>query len=76
MRQDADCESDRNPVIATVRIKLKSVQTNEVTAKWNLTKQEGEAYTCKCEFHRKCEAQLGMIRKRRLGKILEVFGKA
>ena len=56
VRQDAECGSDHNPVIATVRIKLKSVQSNKVTAKWNLIKLEDEAY--KYEYQRKCEAAL------------------
>ena len=56
MRQDAECGSDHNPVIATVRIKLKSVQTKKAAAKWNLTKLEDEAY--KYEFQRKSEAVL------------------
>ena len=48
VRQDAECGSDHNPVIATVRIKLKRVQTRKAAAKWNLTKLEDEAY--KFEF--------------------------
>ena len=33
VRQDAECGSDHNPVIATVRIKLKRVQTKKAAAK-------------------------------------------
>ena len=52
----ADCGSDHNPVIATIKIKLRKMRRTKPTTKWNLDKLKNPQN--RCEYQNKLNKQL------------------
>src|SRR6187399_3171595 len=67
----ADCGSDHNPVIATIKIKLRKMRRTKPTTKWNLDKLKNPQN--RCEYQNKINKQLKDRNVRDMDEIDQVW---
>ena len=67
----ADCGSDHNPVIATIKIKLRKMRRTKPTTKWNLDKLKNPQN--RCEYQNKLNKQLKDRNIRDINEIDQVW---
>ena len=67
----ADCESDHNPVLATIQIKMKGIKRSKMNKKWNVEVLQNTRD--RCEYRTKLDKQLQDKRVSELDEIDQIW---